>query len=201
MIRCLIFDLNETLVRGLTGVEEALAPILGIDKADILPALRCDGMLPFLLGETSEEDYLRAVIAARAWRIDPDLLKRLVRANFDHAVPGAAELVRHLSGRYELAIHSDEGREWAAYKETAHGFLALFPRKFYSFDLKSRKTDPRTFRTVLEALGRGPDECLFIDDRQRFLDAAREAGLAGIRFEGSPSLRERLAEYGIEMLA
>lgn len=201
MIRCLIFDLNDTLVRGLTGVEEALAPVLGIEKAEILPALRSDEMLPFLLGEAGEDEYLRAAIAAHAWRIDLDLLKRLIRANFAHAVPGAAALVRHLSGRYELALLSDDGREWAAYKEATHAFLALFARKFYSFDLKSRKTDPRTFRTVLEALGRGPEECLFIDDRQRFLDAAQEAGLAGIRFEDSPSLRERLSEIGIEVPA
>ncbi len=201
MIRCLIFDLNDTLVRGLTGVEEALAPILGIDKAEILPALRSDEMLPFLLGETSEDEYLRTVITAHAWPIDLDLLKRLIRANFAHAVPGADELARHLSGRYELALLSDDGREWAAYKEAAHGFLALFARKFYSFDLTSRKNDPRTFRTVLEALGRAPGECLFIDDRQRFLDAALGAGLTGIRFEGSPSLRGRLAEFGVEVLA
>jgi putative hydrolase of the HAD superfamily len=55
------------------------------------------------------------------------------------------------------------------------------------------KPDPRIYAVAAERLGHRPEECIFVDDRSAFVDAARAAGLTGIVFAGAPDLRERLA--------
>jgi FMN phosphatase YigB (HAD superfamily) len=44
-----------------------------------------------------------------------------------------------------------------------------------------------------------PDECLFIDDREKIVAIAASLGIHSIRFENSENLKRSLLEYGIEV--
>jgi putative hydrolase of the HAD superfamily len=59
------------------------------------------------------------------------------------------------------------------------------------------KPDPRIYRVAAERLGHRPEECIFVDDRAAFVDAAREIGLTGIVFVGAADLRARLARLAV----
>ncbi|MCO1654288.1 HAD family hydrolase [Pseudonocardia sp. S2-4] len=50
-------------------------------------------------------------------------------------------------------------------------------RVFSSHELGVAKPDPRVFALVCGQLGREPAECLFVDDTEGHVAAAREAGL------------------------
>jgi HAD superfamily hydrolase (TIGR01509 family) len=60
-----------------------------------------------------------------------------------------------------------------------------------------RKNNPDTYRKILNQIEAIPEECLFIDDRLMFLDAAKEVGLNTIQFEDSNQLRAGLERYSI----
>jgi len=91
-------------------------------------------------------------------------------------------ILRGLDSRHQLVIHSDHAREWVAYVRAVHPFLKRFERAFFSFELGHTKDEPDAFRKVLAALDRRPRECLFIDDQERNVRAAKSVGLATIRF-------------------
>jgi hypothetical protein len=58
MIQCIIFDLADTLIRGLTGIEELLAEkYLSTPKEQILACFRGEEMGEFLIGNRSETEY------------------------------------------------------------------------------------------------------------------------------------------------
>jgi FMN phosphatase YigB (HAD superfamily) len=63
--------------------------------------------------------------------------------------------------------------------------------------LKQTKREPSTFRKVLEAIGRRPDECLLVDDSALNLSAAASIGLSGIRFTSAAAFARDLSARGL----
>jgi 2-haloacid dehalogenase len=59
------------------------------------------------------------------------------------------------------------------------------------------KPDPRIFEVLLERAGRRASECLFVDDSERNVAAARRLGFDAVRFETPERLREALVSRGI----
>ena len=190
--RCVIFDLAEVLIAGLPRCEEEFAPVFGISTAEVLPGLRGEAMWAFNRGEISEDEYWARTLARNGWRGDVARAKAVLRRNFERLVPGTAELLPALASHHRIFLLSDHGREWIAHIERAHGFLALFERRFYSFDLGSIKTEPATFAKVLAVIGAPASECLFIDDHRPNVETAARFGIAGIVFTDAVALRAEL---------
>ncbi|RPJ40436.1 MAG: HAD family phosphatase, partial [Chloroflexi bacterium] len=63
--------------------------------------------------------------------------------------------------------------------------------------LKLVKPDPRIFEVFLEQIGRKPEQCLFIDDSRKNIEAANSMGFQTIRFESPEQLERELRERGI----
>lgn len=199
MIQAILFDLNDTLVTGLTGIEVRLQPLLHQPGDIILKQFRSDYMLDFLLGYCSEDEYLSNLKQAYGWEPSIEQLKAIIREHFKTAMPGMSDMVTSLAKRYPLYLVSDNGREWTEYVEAEHAFLRLFSNRFYSFESHTRKNNPDTYREVLHQIGAEASACLFVDDRTPFLETAAQVGLIPILFESSTLLRNKLRECGIEL--
>lgn len=196
-ITTIIFDLSDVLIQGLTGIEDVLQHALPCPKAHILPQLRSDVLIDYLLGYSSEDEYLRRVQTTYKWPVTVEFLKTSIRAQFDTPVPGMPELLKTVSLHYPIYLLSDHGREWIQYIEQIHPFLQLFTARFYSFDLQKRKTDPALYAEVLNQIGVRPEECLFIDDRLRVIEVATDAGLRCLQFQNSQQLSHTLHAWNI----
>jgi putative hydrolase of the HAD superfamily len=61
-------------------------------------------------------------------------------------------------------------------------------RVFSSHELGVAKPDPRVFALVCTELGRPPAECLFVDDTEGHVAAAREAGLRAHHYRSADAL-------------
>ena len=195
MLKTILFDLSETVISGLIGIEAPLAQALGVAEARILPAFGGDLLPRLCRGELTEDQYLALVLERQGWEISADELKQVLRGNFQRTVPGMWELLNSLSTRYELVVLSDHAREWVAYIQEVHTELAIFRKQFYSFESGSLKNEPGTFERVLGLLEREASECLFVDDNPENVSAAEEAGLSGIRFTSAEDLWRKLAGW------
>ena len=60
-----------------------------------------------------------------------------------------------------------------------------------------KKPEPKIYRLAFQITQRGPDECLFVDDRSLNLECARDEGLKGVQFTSADQLRRQLHEMGI----
>jgi FMN phosphatase YigB (HAD superfamily) len=192
MIRTLIFDLSEVFVSGLIGTEFVLADRLGCSAESVVAAFFDEHLYRLCRDEIDEDAFLAESRRRGGWDIGIDELKGLIRANFRVKVAGTEALFDELRGRYETVLLSDHGREWVATIRAIHPFLERFDGLFFSFDLGSTKREPETFRTVLSLLGRGPAECVFIDDNAGNVAVARSVGIPSIQFESAEVLRRDL---------
>ncbi|MBM3852092.1 MAG: HAD-IA family hydrolase [Verrucomicrobia bacterium] len=198
--RTLIFDLSEVIIAGIVGLEHALAARLGLPPADLLAGFAGAQLDDLCRGRTAEEEYLRFVLARAGWTISPDQLAALLRANFQVKIPGTEPILRALAPHHQLVLLSDHCREWIAYIEQAHPLLALFARRFYSFELGSLKKEPVTFATVLARLDRAAADCLLVDDSATNIAVAARCGLRTIRFTNAADLLRQLRAQGLAVV-
>ena len=107
------------------------------------------------------------------------------------------ELLLKLKQNYNLAILTNDGREWVQYKIDALSLTDYFSHIIESNKLHELKPSKRFFEKSLNAINAKPEECLFIDDREANCKGARKVGIKSIIFKDLKQLKEQLVSEGI----
>ena len=135
-------------------------------------------------GELTEREF--------AERLERELpggfsLTRLRELYFERLVPNAPmiDFARSLRERgLRTALLTNNVREWeplwrAKLPELDEIFEVVVDSAFVGL----RKPDPRIYELTVERLGTEPADCVFVDDLEVNCAAARELGMAAVRFE------------------
>jgi len=194
-IKAIIFDLGEVLLTGIrdTGlaIQEKHKIILTgpkFDWAHVKTPLLIPLVNDFFLGKIKEDEYIKAVLEEYPQIGSANWLKKHIRENF-REVEGSRELVVKLRKLgYKTAILSVHSKEWIKYCENKFDFHKLFDVIAYSYEDKISKPHPNSFLGVLQRLNAKPEECIFIDDNEKNIDAAKVLGIKGILFTTAKDL-------------
>jgi HAD superfamily hydrolase (TIGR01509 family) len=173
------------------------AQALGVPDGEVLPGLGGSPLTALIEGRTTEDEYWDAVLARTGWTTAPATLADLARDAFRQVVPGMPGLLRELDG-CRLVLLSDHAREWMQDIEARHAsLLAIFRRRFISWEMRRTKRDPETFLYVAAELCAAPRDCVFVDDSPRNVERAKQVGLQAILFEDVEQLRRDLRRAGL----
>ena len=93
------------------------------------------------------------------------------------------ETAAKLKGKYNLAMLSNDIGEWSAWLRKKHGLDKLFDDCVISSEVKCRKPSEEIFKLLLNRLGAAPQDCVFIDDSIKNVDAAGVLGIKTILFD------------------
>lgn len=193
-----IWGLKDVLIPGLRTGD---APRDGPERAAgdvILERLVFEDLRGLYLGEMSELEFCRRMLDRAGWPVDIEHLRQAIRRRFAQTVPGTAEILESLAGRYRNILLADHAREWIEDILAMHGELMdSFDRTFFSFELKRTKAEPGTLRMVLGLLGDEPAECLLIDADPTAVSSAVSAGVDAIAFQDAYHLAAELARREI----
>jgi methionine salvage enolase-phosphatase E1 len=193
LIKYLIFDLSEVLIRGILGVERKLSEKLQIPEKIILKSFACKDLESLCLGNISETEYLNQIIKSENWPISISELKILIRDNFKIEISQMVVFIKQLKKKYILFLCSDHCREWIEYIEEYHSFLELFSRKYYSYETKSLKSDEQTFLNIIWGNKLHPEEIVFIDDNPFNTKTAEKVNIHSIIFQNYQQLKNELS--------
>ena len=127
----------------------------------------------------------------RAWRLR---WSEMLRGEYDDCVALMRELK---AGGVRVYALSNWSAETFGETRARFPFLAEFDGILISGEAGCAKPDPAIFQAFLDRFGLDPSRCLFLDDTPGNVRAAEEAGMAAIRYEGVPRLREDLAGRGL----
>jgi len=108
-------------------------------------------------------------------------------------VPGAREFIARVNdaGTPVWCLSNDVAR-WSQKLRAMFGLEPLLAGSVISSDVRARKPDPAIYRCFLDRSGYRGSDVLFVDDRQRNVDAASAFGIRSRRFSKT---------YGFERLA
>ena len=200
MIKNIVFDIGGVLADY--RMKEFLME-KGLDGPMIKRVLKASVMNPywgrFERGEVTEEETLQAFTAA-----DPEIERelRLAFTNLsgmlvsrDYAIPLVRRLKKAGYGVYYLSNYSKK-----AYDECGESlaFMPYMDGGIVSFKVRMTKPDQRMFSCFLERFGLAAETCLFVDDTEENVLAARALGFSGLVFSGVDGLMEELQKLGVE---
>lgn len=173
--------------------------------------------------ETAMEQFL-AEVCTQEWNVQQDAgrpfaeaVALLVQAHPHHAaeirayyerwgemVSGAIEgtveiLAAVRQAGYPLAALSNWSAETFPLMQARYDFLGWFDLVVLSGEERCVKPDPRIYQILLQRLKRPASACIFIDDSEKNVVAARHLGIEAIHFQTPARLRESLMERGIRL--
>jgi len=198
MIRAIISDLGNVLVRfdhmrtcHALSQKSVHAPD-HIHKLLFQSGLERD----YDLGCISSERFAQKIMDQLNIKLELQEMQKAWEAIF-WPFPGMEKLIVALKPHYRLVLLSNTNPWHFEYCFNRFPFLRLFDAFALSYNLGYRKPDPQIFKSALEEAGHAPEECLFIDDIQAYVDAAAELGIKSICFEGVDQLKSELSAHGV----
>jgi HAD superfamily hydrolase (TIGR01509 family) len=192
MTPIILWDVMGTLVHD--PFFEEMPEFFGVSFDALLRTLKPGPWVEFELGRRTESEFLNNFFADER-PFDHGAFVRRVRSAY-RWLPGMEALLAelHTSGR---AMHAFSNYpEWYRMIEERLEVSRFVDWTFVSCLTELRKPDPAAYAHVLRTLAVRADRCLFIDDRVSNCEAAREAGIQTIRFEGVEPLRRSLEKAG-----
>ncbi|MBN2042516.1 MAG: HAD family phosphatase [Candidatus Aenigmarchaeota archaeon] len=110
------------------------------------------------------------------------------------------DIVLRLRKNHKIALLSDNSDVMIPIiEERIGGFRKYFDVVVLSNVERMVKINGRMFGITLEKLGMKPEECLFVDDRQRNTEVAEKLGIRSILFESPGQLKRELEGFGVQI--
>lgn len=186
MIKAVIFDCFGVLVTDgwLQFRTKHLEPKSDIDRAVTELNRQTDA------GQLSVADFQKAVSELISVNIN-DLKQAM---NIHTRNDALFEFIAsNIKGKYLVGLLSNAPKDYTAELFTPEQ-NALFDAKLFSFELNIIKPNPQIYHAITERLGVLPEECVFIDDRDGFVEGAKQAGMRSFRYTELEEMRQNLAK-------
>lgn len=154
------------------------------------------------LGSTGEE-YWQQVLPACGVEYTPELAAKLIAhdvRSWTRINPGVLQWAAGLKKNgYRLGIISNMVKEVLDYMRANFTWLGqdLFTSQVYSCHWRVIKPDPRIYRISLQELGLEPEECLFVDDLEANIAAARKLGFKVFHYQGATAFAELQSYFAL----
>lgn len=196
-IKTIIFDVGGVLV------EAIFSPIL--DELAINHNLNNPNLKEYSwslfekvnLGKITERELFRNIIKEFNIPTEVSLLEE--RSTQLKPIPEVWEYVKKLQHKYKLIILSNLGKDWARLREEQFNISDWFDEVVWSCDIGINKPDKQIFSYVIDKFDLNPEECIFIDDKQNNVDAAKSLGMNGIIYQNPKQLKQELALLKVDV--
>ena len=198
-VRGVIWDLGNVLIRW--DPHAAVAAGLGADEATRLMDAEDFDFMAWNHVQDAGGTWDDGVDAVR--RSHPHWERHVLayREHFEQSlgeVPGTADLVQELSDAgVPMFGLTNWSHELYPHAPATFAFLELLDDVVVSGTEKLAKPDPAIFELAVARTGIAASDLVFVDDSEKNVAAAIEAGLDGILFTGADDLRSRLRERGL----
>nr|WP_042396926.1 HAD-IA family hydrolase [Streptacidiphilus carbonis] len=153
--------------------------------------------LPLLLGRISRERWAQAIagdlLAHGLTESQAVTLGRVFSTVPSWVDPGVVDLLRRARAAGCTLVLVTNATTWLEQDLAALGIADLADHIVNSSLVGVAKPDPRIYRIAAERAAVPADRCLFVDDRQENIDAARAHGMTGLLYREPADLRTALA--------
>ncbi len=200
MIKAVIFDVGGVLIR----TEDHSYRRLWEERLDLKPGEAEDIVFNSPMGQKAQcgevsDEALWAWIGSRL-ALDDQL--GVFRSDFwagDVLDEALVEMIRSLRPAYQTAIISNATDALRESLTNQHGIADAFDLIVGSAEERTMKPAPAIFERTITALGRMPQECVFVDDFQHNVQAARDLGMAAIHYRPSTDVSAELRKLGVKV--
>ena len=184
MIRAVVFDFGNVICRFDNGIVlKRIAENTGRSPENLQEILyqSSDTILRYEKGELSSEEFFAHVKAMTGLRMSREEFADAYADKFT-PIPETIRILRSLKGKYKLGLLSNTS-EWDFERgiQTTEVF-PLFDAVTVSFRVHALKPAPEIYQDILTRLKVLPEECVYIDDIEEYVVAAKTVGMHGLPY-------------------
>ncbi len=108
-------------------------------------------------------------------------------------------LIKKLKNKYEIAILSDNYEALYDTIKKDKRMENLFQHSFYSHLVQASKMndEEKIFKLALKEMQKQPENCIFIDDKEKNLIAPKKMGMQTIHFKSAEQLEKELEKLEV----
>ena len=199
LITTLFLDIGDVLLSNGWGHEsrQAAAKVFDLDYGEMQSRHKLL-MATFEEGKLTLSEYLDRVIFYQERPFTPEKFQEFMfaQSSSDEAM---IQLMRRLKEKYHLkiAVVNNEARELNEYRINKFQLNQFVDFFISSCFVHIRKPDADIFRLALDIAHVLPENALYIDDTQMFIDIARDMGIRSITHLDYASTLAELASCGL----
>ena len=193
MIKNIIFDLNKVITTfdKSSNSDEVYKKELGISREDFWKD-RDKILEDYTLGKVSLDEYISSQLRKSSISLDKQEIAKKIHNQFLTLVDEIIPVIEKLSKSYNLILMAGEGKESLEIKLDKFKLRKYFSKIYATYTVKMDKTETKFYSLILSENNLKPDETIFIDDQQRYIDAAKKVGPKTIKFENIMQLKQEL---------
>lgn len=195
-IDLLLWDVMDTLVAD--PFREVMPAFFGLSMRALLEVKSPTAWITFERGEIDETTYFATAFRDGRAFDGPGFREAMLSGA--RWLPGMEALLDGLenpAGRRPPMVALSNYPVWFEDLDARLGLSPGLDVRWVSYRTTWRKPAPEAYLGPARAYGVDPSRCLFIDDREENVAAARALGMAAERFEDAASLAVALARYGL----
>lgn len=102
------------------------------------------------------------------------------------------DCIRQLKGHYKTAVLTNATAGSLERRFTPKELRELFDEQVVSADIGYMKPEPQAYSITAQRLGVAPEQCVFVDDRDGFCDAARATGMQAVHYRDFAQFKQEL---------
>ena len=142
------------------------------------------------------DEYLRRTLFFEPRPYTPEQVRQAIENESKFIPDTAMPLLSELFGRGQVRMGqlNNESRELNDMRLDRFGLRQYWSVFFCSAYVHLRKPEPEIYKLALEVLQAPAGEVLFIDDREKQVEAARSLGMDAVQYTGSAALRAELEQ-------
>lgn len=149
-------------------------------------------------GEINQEEFLKTMDEWLEHKIDTEEFLHIFSDIFtlnDKVI----ELLEKLKPHYRLMLLSNTNAIHQKYGWSKYTFLDMFEKKFLSHEVGAVKPEAKIYKAVQQYTGALPEEHLFIDDVNDYVQGAKNVGWDAVQYTDYDRLVADLKARGIKM--
>jgi len=151
-------------------------------------------------GKLSLDEYLNRVVFYQKRSFSREEFKKFM---YDQSKPyqDMIDLIRGLKAQYNLRVAavSNEGRELTSYRVQQFKLGSFMDFFVSSCFVHYRKPDEDMYRIALDISQAKPEQVIYIDDREMFVEVAYGLGITGITHASYETTRKSLEGLGLSL--
>jgi putative hydrolase of the HAD superfamily len=198
MIKTIIFDLGGVYFTD--GTKNAIIRISNnyhLPEEKVKEVLKGELGAQYRTGAITEQQFWQK--AKKIWNINAsnNNLRQIWLEGYE-PIKGTVAIVDRLrEAGYELTFLSDNVQERVDYLQGKYHFLEKFRAGVFSHIAKIKKPDVKIYMLALENSTSTANECVYIDDKPKFIEPAVKLGMKGIVFLNPAQLEKDLKNLGL----
>ncbi len=198
LMKLLVFDLGHVLIDfEWMEVCYAFSERCGLPNHEILRVFSEIAELGYEKGRVSTFEFLSDLNRRLGSDIDQDEFKALWNTSF-RSNPEMFSFLDLLSKSHKLFLLSNTNECHYTYIQENFDVERHFLETVLSYRVGHAKPEAAIYRAVVDKSGVMPEDCLFVDDLECNVKAAKEFGMEALLFTDPGKLKSDLTAFGIK---